>query len=1037
MRKLKARAELEKYRAKQKKSFHTDRPTVTVCGGTGCGAFGGHEVRAAFEEEIAKAGLAGKVDVRMTGCHGFCERGPIVVILPEHLFYQKMTLEDVPEVVRQTLVEGEIVERLLYRDPRTGEAVVHDREIPFYARQNRLVFRHNGHIDPTRIEDYVANDGYAALAKALGEMRPEQVIEEVKASGLKGRGGAGFSTGMKWQFARQAAGDDKYVICNADEGDPGAFMDRSLLEGDPHSVIEGLAICAYAIGSSHGYVYVRAEYPVAVKHLGIALDQARELGLLGKDILGSGFDFDITVKEGAGAFVCGEETALMASIEGKRGMPRLRPPFPAQSGLWGKPTNINNVETLANVAPIVSNGAAWYASIGDEHCAGTKIFALAGKINNTGLVEVAGGTTLRELVYEIGGGIPNGRTFKAAQLGGPSGGCVPSQFLDIPIDYESLKEIGAIMGSGGVIITDETTCMVEFARFFTDFVQSESCGKCVPCRVGTRRMLELLTKITKGDGTREDLAKLKELASDIKETSLCGLGQTGPNPVLSTIRYFEDEYLAHIDEGRCPAGACEALAKAPCNSACPASVDTSSYVALVASGRFDEALAVHRERNPFPAICGRVCHHPCEVRCRRNDVDEPISIRAIKRFMAESGKLANERPMAHKAKSVAVVGAGPAGLSCAYQLALSGYNVTVLEKLPVAGGMMRLGIPEYRLPKKLVAAEIDAILALGVKLECGRELGKDFTVESLLEGDFDAVFVAVGAHKGKPARIEGEDREGVIQGVDFLRAVALGEEVDLGKKVAVIGGGDVALDAARTALRHGAEEVSVVYRRSREEMPAHEWDIVEGEEEGVVYEYMTMPASILHADGRATGLRCFRTELGERDESGRRSPVVIEGSDFDIEADTIVLAIGQDVDVECVDGCELDGKRVSVDKRLMTSRKGVFAGGDGVTGPATLVAAIGAGQQAAFEIDRYLSGGSLRETELIAREGRLVERATEEDVERTRPAEKALDPEYRKTCDAEVVMTMSGPEAIGEARRCLRCDLERAESKVEAEKVRK
>ncbi len=815
-------------------------------------------------------------------------------------------------------------------------------------------------------------------------------------------------------------------------------MDRSLLEGDPHSVIEGLSICAYAIGAEHGYVYVRAEYPVAVKHLGIALEQAREMGLVGEDILGSGFNFDITIKEGAGAFVCGEETALMASIEGKRGMPRLRPPFPAQSGLWGKPTNINNVETLANVGPIIVNGAAWYRSIGDEHCSGTKIFALAGKINNTGLVEVAGGTTLRELVYEIGGGIPNGRKFKAAQLGGPSGGCVPAQFLDLPINYESLKEIGAIMGSGGVIITDESTCMVEFARFFTDLVESESCGKCVPCRVGTRRMLEILTKITEGVGTHDDLAKLKQLALDVKEASLCGLGQTGPNPVLSTIRYFEDEYLAHIEEGRCPAGACEALAKAPCNNACPARIDTSSYVALIANGRFDEALGVHRERNPFAMICGRTCHHPCEVLCRRNDVDEPISIRALKRFMADENEYVNEKPSPPVGKKVAVVGSGPAGLSCAYQLALCGYDVTVFEKLPVAGGMMTVGIPEYRLPKKFVAKEVAAIEALGVKIEYGKALGTDFTIDSLMKGGYEAVFAGIGAHKGKAARIDNEDAAGVIQGVDYLRSLVVGDEIPLSEKVAVIGGGDVALDAARSALRHGAKQVTVVYRRGREEMPAHEWDIVEGEEEGILYEYMTAPTGVVVDGGRAKALRCVRTELGERDESGRRSPVVIEGSDFAIEIDNIILAIGQDVDVSCIseeDGVELEGGRwFKAGKDYMTNRPGVFVGGDGLTGPKTLVEAVGAGQKAAFEIDRYLSGVCLREAELIAREGRLVEKAPEEDVAERRVPERALDLAERKTSDVEVTLTMSAQEAIGEARRCLRCDRERAESRTEAER---
>lgn len=1021
--------ELGEHRKRLLDARDPSKTTVTVCGGTGCSTFGSQELRDALEQEIAKAGLADRVHIRMVGCVGFCERGPIVVILPEGIFYQHVAVDDVAEVIRETVAGGRLIERLLYVDRTSGERIGHVADIPFFAKQTRVAFRNNGVIDPASIDDYVVQDGYAALAKALGGMSPESVIEEIKSSGLRGRGGAGFPTGRKWELARHAAGEPKYVICN-----------RGLLEGDPHSTIEGLAICAYAIGATQGYIYVRSEFPGAIEHLTTALDQARAMGLLGASVLGSSFCFDIEIREGNGTFLCGEETAMLASIEGTRGMPRVRPPFPAERGLWGKPTVIDNVETLANVAPIILNGAEWFSAIGVEQCRGTKVFALTGKVHNTGLVEVAGGTTLRELVYTIGGGVPGGRKFKAAQIGGPSGGCVPARFLDTPIDYESLEEMGTIMGSGGVTVTDESTCMVEFARVFTDFIQSESCGKCVPCRLGTLRMLEMLTKITRGHGTREDLQKLKQLAANVQEASLCGLGRTGVNPVLSTVRYFEDEYLAHIDEGRCPAGVCEALSKAPCNNTCPAHVDTSSYVGLIANGRFAEALAVHRERNPFAVICGRTCHHPCEVRCRRSDVDEPISIRALKRFMADACEYVNEAPLPAKEKSVAVVGSGPAGLSCAYQLALSGYDVTVFEKLPVAGGMMTVGIPEYRLPKKLVTKEVDAIKALGVRIELSKALGTDFTIDGLFEQGHSAVFIAVGAHQGKQARIDNEDADGVIQGVDYLRSLVVGEPMLLGEKVAVIGGGDVALDAARSALRRGASQVTVVYRRSREEMPAHEWDIVEGEEEGLAYEYMTAPTGVRVANGKATALRCVRTELGERDESGRRSPVVIKGSDFELEVDSIILAIGQDVDASCIspeDGIEMEsGKWFVADTQLMTTRAGVFAGGDGLTGPATLVEAIGAGQQAAFEIDRYLSGTSLREAELIAHEGRLVEEAPEEDVAEKRVPERALDPAERAKSENEVTLTMSETEAVGEARRCLRCDRERAENRAESEKER-
>ncbi len=536
-----------------------EQKIITICGGTGCIAFGAPDVEQVFRDEVASRGLSESVSVKRTGCHGFCEKGPVIVILPQGIFYPSVQIEDIGEIIDETVVAGRTIERLLYVDPMTGERIAEDHKIPFYARQQRAVFRLNGILDPIDLDDYLARDGYAAVAKALGEMKPEDVIDEVIAAGLRGRGGAGFPAGRKWQFCRQAPGDRKYLICNADEGDPGAFMDRSLLEGTPHAIVEGMIISAYAIGASEGIIYVRAEYPLAIENTRIALDDARAAGLLGEDILGTGFDFDISIHKGAGAFVCGEETALIASLENSRGMPRPRPPFPAVSGYRGKPTNINNVETFANVPLIILTGSAQYASVGTEGSKGTKVFALAGKVNNTGLVEAPMGATLRQIVFDIGGGIPDDREFKAAQLGGPSGGCVPAEFLDHPIDYDSLQEIGAIMGSGGLIVMDQTTCMVDIARFFTDFVQSESCGKCVPCRIGTKRMLEILTRITEGRGELEDIDRLVKLGEMVKEASLCGLGQTGPNPVLSAIRYFRDEYVAHVVDHRCPAGVCKAL----------------------------------------------------------------------------------------------------------------------------------------------------------------------------------------------------------------------------------------------------------------------------------------------------------------------------------------------------------------------------------------------------------------------------------------------------------------------------------------------
>ena len=551
--------ELEKIREEISESRKKRKTCITVCGGTGCHAYGCLKVAQAFKDEIKNQGLQDSVDVRTTGCHGFCERGPIVVIQPKGVFYQKIKLEDIKEVIAETIVGKKIIDRLLYVDPRTQEKIVREKNVPFYKKQKRIIFGNNGFIDPTDIRDYIALDGYRALTKILFDMTSEEVIEEIIASGLRGRGGGGFLTGKKWEICHDVNSDMKYVICNADEGDPGAYMDRSLLEGNPHSVIEGMIIGAYAIGASEGYIYVRMEYPLAVKNVTRAITEAKKLGLLGESILGSEFGFDIHVFRGAGAFVSGEETSLMASIEGKRAFPRQRPPFPAQEGLWGKPTNINNVETWANVPLIIDKGAKWYSKIGTRGSKGTKIFSLVGKINNTGLVEVPMGMTLKEIIYDIGGGIKDNKKFKAVQTGGPSGGCIPAEMLNLPIDFETLAKAGSMMGSGGMIVMDEDTCMVDVARYFLDFTQQESCGKCVPCRIGTKQLVDILTRITQGKGEEGDIEKLEDLAKTVKAGSLCQLGGTAPNPVLTTIRNFKNEYEAHIRDKSCPALVCKEL----------------------------------------------------------------------------------------------------------------------------------------------------------------------------------------------------------------------------------------------------------------------------------------------------------------------------------------------------------------------------------------------------------------------------------------------------------------------------------------------
>ena len=557
--KLSSEKELEDLRSEIVSVRDPDKSCIAVCGGTGCHASGCSKVAQEIRTELVSRNLTDKVDIRITGCHGFCERGPIVIVYPEGIFYQKVIPKDIKEIIVSTIENGKIIDRLLYHDPVSGEKNIHVEDITFYQKQNRLILENNTRVDPAQIKDYLAIKGYSALAKVLGKMTPEIVIDMVKSSGLRGRGGGGFPTGRKWASTREAAGDVKYVICNADEGDPGAFMDRSILEGNPHSVLEGMIIGAYAIGSNEGYIYVRNEYPLAVSNISTAIRQAREFGILGDDILGSGFGFDVKVNRGGGAFVCGESTALMASLEGKPGEPRAKYIHTSEKGLWDKPSNLNNVETWANVPMIINNGPEWYSSIGTESSKGTKVFSLVGKINNTGLVEVPMGMTLREIIFDIGGGIPGGKSFKAVQTGGPSGGCIPESLIDMAVDYDSLMEAGSMMGSGGMIVMDEDTCMVDLAKYFTNFLQEESCGKCVPCREGLRRMGEILKDITEGKGNMEDILLIEELAGMLKDASLCGLGMTASNPVMSTLKYFKDEYLAHIIDHRCPAGVCREL----------------------------------------------------------------------------------------------------------------------------------------------------------------------------------------------------------------------------------------------------------------------------------------------------------------------------------------------------------------------------------------------------------------------------------------------------------------------------------------------
>jgi len=1043
-----------------------DITQLILCSGTGCVSNRSFRVKEVLEKELAKHGLQDKVVVQMGGCSGLCGVGPIMAVVPacpltspgcsgptgrwpatgtvpptaarDGIFYQRLTVEEIPFLVEEHFLKGRPVERLLFSPPAEEEPVPRMMDVGFFGQQTLIVLKNRGILDPEKIDEYIARDGYRGLAKALTSMAPEEVVETIKASGLRGRGGAGFPTGLKWEFCRKARGEPKYVICNGDEGDPGAFMDRSIVESDPHSVLEGMIIGAYAIGASHGYVYIRNEYPLAVRRLEIAIAQARDYGLLGEDIFGTGFSFDIKVQRGAGAFVCGEETSLIASVEGRPPEPRQRPPFPAQAGLFGKPTTINNVETWVNVPRIILRGAEWFASIGTEKSKGTKVFSLVGKVSNNGLVEVPMGITLKEIIFDIGGGMGNGKKFKAVQTGGPSGGCIPASLIDLPVDYERLKEAGSIMGSGGMIVMDEDTCVVDVARYFTQFTNSESCGKCTLCRDGSEEMLRILNRICNGEGEEEDLRLLEDLGRAIKDGSLCGLGQTLPNPVLSTLRHFRDEYEAHVKYKRCPAAVCKGIISSACQHTCPLGQDVPCYVGLIVQGKFREAIEVVRRENPLPAICGRVCHHPCEEKCRLAGAgDNPLAVRALKRFLADYEMRKRIRipakPKPSNGKRVAIVGSGPAGLTCAYYLALKGYGVTIFEALPVAGGMLVVGIPEYRLPRNILSYEIESIRKLGVEIRTNTTVGRDVPLEELRK-EYQAIFIAAGAHKGLKMNIEGEDAQGVVDAVDFLRALNLGREVEIGQRVVVVGGGNAAIDAARVAKRLG-KDVRIFYRRTRREMPAIPEEVEEAIREGIEIQFLVTPVRVLVRDGKVAAIECIRMRLGDVDKSGRRRPIPIEGSEFTVEVDTLIPAIGQQPDIaSLVDGNGLKLTRwqtieVAPDT-LHSSQEGIFAGGDVVTGPLTVTDAMAHGKIAAEMIDKYLRGEPVTRKYRVTRPAMRVEapELTDEEIAQLRrPAMPALPVEKRTGSFAEVELGFTEELAIREAKRCLRCDLEEPE----------
>ena len=1027
------------------------KPRIAVGVGT-CGTGNGAEaVYHAFASEIDARGLA--VQLAPVGCFGFCAEEPLVnVWVPGRplLMLRRVQPNHVDDILHG-LALGQLppAELILCKieewDHLTGHVkygygypdVPNWNEIPFFDGQVKIVLRNCGLINPDDIEEYIAIGGYQALYKVLIDQNPEFAIEQIKAAKLRGRGGAGYLTGNKWEFLYKAPGPEKYLICNADEGDPGAYMNRNEIESDPQALIEGMLIAGYVTGASEGIIYVRAEYPLAVLRLERALAQAREYGVLGDNILGRGFNFDIQLVEGAGAFVCGEETALIASLEDHSGRPRPRPPFPAQKGLYGKPTNINNVETWYNIAPIVSKGPAWFTETGSTKSAGTKVFSLVGKVKSTGLVEMPLGTPLAKFVYDIGGGAPGGREIKAVQTGGPSGGCIPMEMFDTPVDYETLQQLGSIMGSGGMVVMDEDNCMVDVARYFIEFTHSESCGKCVPCRVGLDKALRILNGFTVGVAKQEDLATLDELCRMVRDTSLCALGGSAPNPVLTTLRHFRNEFEDHIVAKRCRAGVCEDLALSPCENSCPLHMNIPRFLQLYKEGRVEDAFLSVIMDNPLPASTGRVCQHPCDNRCRRAGIDESVNMRDVHRLIADQVYFSDqfesvidrirERRLEPTGREVAVVGAGPTGLTCAYYLALFGHSVTVYDSRPAAGGMLRYALPEYRLPKAALDKEVELIERLGVRFVFNVNVGEEPTLNDLAH-QYDSVFLAIGTWKESWVYLPGTELRGVIPALPFLEAVSRDEEVPVGKKVVVIGGGNAAIDSARTARRLGAD-VTIVYRRERKDMPAIQEEIEAAEHEGAKLAYLAAPHRIIgDRNGQVRALEAVRTKLGEFDTSGRRRPVPTDEV-IRIECDTVILAVGESVDL---DFCRASGLLVKeegtieVDRfSLETSRERFYAGGDLITGASNVSNAMGYGKKAARNIDKKLMGQKRFLSLFPEFEYHMEVPETPSERARHVPGERPAAERVRSS--VEVSLGLTPVAAMEETSRCLRCDIRSAE----------
>ena len=1038
--------ELKIIKDKNQSEINPSIPMILVGMGT-CGIGNGADiVYNRLQKEIDEKKINCKL--KQTGCFGFCAEEPLVMLYQPQkpmLVYSKVDEKDAVRIVEGLITEKIYQKKLLCRIDTWNhftsqveygkgyENIPHWDEIPFFKGQKKIVLRNAGLINPESINDYIGVGGYQALSKVLSGMKPLEIIQEIIDSKLRGRGGAGFPTGLKWQHMLDNESDIKYLICNADEGDPGAYMNRNEIESDPHSVIEGMLIAAYAVGATEGIVYMRAEYPLAVKRIIIAINQAKEMGLLGNNILESGINFHLEIVEGAGAFVCGEETALLASIEGKAGRPMPRPPYPASHGLYGKPTNINNVETWCNIPVIIEKGSNWFKETGTEKSPGTKVFSLVGKVKNTGLVELPLGSTIEQFVFQIGEGTGNAKKVKAVQTGGPSGGCIPLEYFSTPVDYESLAGLGAIMGSGGMVVMDQDNCMVDVARYFLEFNSAESCGKCTPCREGLAQALAILTKITTGKGTFEDITTLELLSRTIKDTAICGLGQTAPNPILTTLKYFRHEYEEHIIEKRCHAGSCESLYMALCENSCPLHMNIPGYIELIKEDRIEEAFELTLRANPIPGTIGRICHFHCQMRCRREQLDEPVSQGEIHRYLADTMyKLGKENEIYDKlikeklpktGKGIAIVGAGPAGLTAAYYLIRLGHEVTIYDALPEAGGVVRFGIPQYRLPKSVLQKEVEFIKKLGVKFGFNQKLGDNLSFDCLSR-EYNAVYLAIGAWKDIDLNIPGEKSKGVFAGTVVLKELALGKTPKLGQHVVIIGAGNVAIDAARSIWRLG-KEVTVVYRREKSDMPANKIEIVESEAEKIKYHFLAAPNEIIaDTSGKVKALKVEIMAGGSIDASGRRRPVST-GKFQEIPCDSIILAVGERVDSECVTE---EGLKATKDGRLIvdsftyqTSQPRIYAGGDAVTGPATAAEAMGMGRKAAESIDFMLMKEKRFHKLFKAFEYKNTIPVNPKKSEKN--ISEKLSVKERIGNFQEVEVGYTGEQARNEVNRCLRCDV--------------